>query len=80
MTSIVAVRPNIILGQQYLFSSQIEPSVFIFWQNMTYCSKKYPLSVTFNLHLERYLQKNEQVEQFLIEITTYRREAPTGGW
>jgi hypothetical protein len=31
MFAIIAVRPNVILGQQYLFSPQIEPSIFIFW-------------------------------------------------
>jgi hypothetical protein len=35
MIAIVAVRPNAILGRQSLFSPQIEPFLFVFWQNMT---------------------------------------------
>jgi hypothetical protein len=34
MITIVAVQPNVIVGRQYLFSPQIEPSIFIFWENM----------------------------------------------
>jgi hypothetical protein len=30
MIAVVAVRPNVILGRQYLFSPRIEPIVFIF--------------------------------------------------
>jgi hypothetical protein len=40
MIAIVAVRPNVLLGRQYLFCPQIKPFIFIFWENMTYCSKK----------------------------------------
>jgi hypothetical protein len=49
MIAIIAVRPNVIRGRQYLFSPQIEPPVFIFWQNMIYCSKKYLFPIAFKL-------------------------------
>jgi hypothetical protein len=47
MAAIVAVRVNVIFGRQYLFSRQIEPSIFIFWENMTDFSIKYPFSIAF---------------------------------
>jgi hypothetical protein len=31
MIAVVAVRPNVILGRQHLFSPQIKPFIFIFW-------------------------------------------------
>jgi hypothetical protein len=52
MIAIVGVRPNVILGRQYLFSPQTEPSVFMFWENMTYCSKKNPFAPAFKLRLK----------------------------
>jgi hypothetical protein len=45
MISIVAVQPTVILRRQYLFSPQIEPYIFFFWENMTYHNKKYPFSI-----------------------------------
>jgi hypothetical protein len=59
MIAIVAVRPNVILGRQYLFSPQIEPSIFIFWENMTYCSKSIPFLLRLNYVLKRCLQKEK---------------------
>jgi hypothetical protein len=47
MITVVAVRPNVILCRQYLFSPQIAPSIIIVWQNITYCSKKWPFSIKF---------------------------------
>jgi hypothetical protein len=78
MIANVAVRLNVILGQEYLFSPQIKPTIIIVWQNITYCSKKRPFLLSFNLPLQRYLQKKKQVEQFLREAAAYRREAPIG--
>jgi hypothetical protein len=49
MIAIVVVRPNVILGRQDLFSPQIELSVCLFWENMTYYRKNYPFSPTFKL-------------------------------
>jgi hypothetical protein len=46
--AIVAVRLSIILGREYLFSPQIEPSVFIFWENLTCCSKTIPFLLRLN--------------------------------
>jgi hypothetical protein len=31
------------------FSPQIKLAVFIFWENITYCSKRYPFSAAFKL-------------------------------
>jgi hypothetical protein len=39
MTAIGAVRPNVILGQQYLCSPEIETSIFISCQNLEHCRK-----------------------------------------
>jgi hypothetical protein len=55
MTAIVAVRPNVILGRQYLFSPQIEPPVF--GQNTTDYSKKYSLSTAFKLRFNEIFTK-----------------------
>jgi hypothetical protein len=57
MIAIVAVGPKVILGQQYLFSPHIEPSVFFFWENMTYGSKNIPFLPHLNYALEKYLQE-----------------------
>jgi hypothetical protein len=67
MLAIVGVRLNVILRRQYLFSPQIEPSVFAFWWNMTCCSKKYPVSPVFKLRFKEILAKGKQVEQYLVE-------------
>jgi hypothetical protein len=59
MIAIVAVRPNVILDRQYLLSPQTEPSVFIFWENMTYCSKKYSF-IAFQLCLKEIFAKSRK--------------------
>jgi hypothetical protein len=59
MIAVVAVRPNVILGQQYLSSPQIEPSIFVFWENLTYCSKKYSFSISFKLYQTRRFAKGK---------------------
>jgi hypothetical protein len=59
MIAIVSTRPSIILGRQYLWSPQTEPSIFIFWENITYCSKKYHFFTAFQLRFKRYLQKEK---------------------
>jgi hypothetical protein len=60
--AIVVVRPNVILGRQYLFPPQIEPSIIIVSQNITYCKKRSPFLWSFNLLFQRYLQKEKQLE------------------
>jgi hypothetical protein len=59
MIAIVAVRLNVILGRQYPFAPQIEPSVLIFWENMTYCSKKHLFSITFKLYFKEVFAKGK---------------------
>jgi hypothetical protein len=59
MVAIVGVRPNVIRGRQYLLSPQIAPSVFIFWENTTYCRKKYPLLLLLTYDLKKSLQKEK---------------------
>jgi hypothetical protein len=80
MIAVIAVRPNVILSRRYPFSPQIEPCVFIFEQNIGYCGKNNVFSIAFECVLKRYLQKEKQVEQFLIETAAYRRFVPIGGW
>jgi hypothetical protein len=55
----LAVRLNAILGRQYRFSPQIEPSVFVFWENMTYYSNSIPVPVRLNYVVKRYLQNKK---------------------
>jgi hypothetical protein len=59
MIAIVAVRPNIILGRQDLFSSQKGPTIFIFEQIMPYSSKNILFRLRFNYGLKRYSQKEK---------------------
>jgi hypothetical protein len=59
MIAIVAVRLNVILGRQYLFSPQMEPSIFIFWENMTDCRKNYPFSTVFKLCFKEMFAKGK---------------------
>jgi hypothetical protein len=37
----------------------VEPFVLIFWQNMTYCSKKHPFSITLKLRLKEIFTKGK---------------------
>jgi hypothetical protein len=48
-----------LLSVENLFSPQIGPSAFIFWQNITYHSKKYPFLLCLNCGLKTYLQKEK---------------------
>jgi hypothetical protein len=41
MIAIVAVRPNVLRGPQYLFCPQKEPSIFIFGQKIMCCGEKH---------------------------------------
>jgi hypothetical protein len=59
MIAIVAVQPNLILGRQYLFAPQIEPSVVICWQNMTYWSKRCPFSFALKLRFKEIFTKEK---------------------
>jgi hypothetical protein len=58
----------------------MQPFVFIFWQSMTYCSKKYPFVTAFQLPFKETFTRGKQVDQLLIETTAYRRKASIGGW
>jgi hypothetical protein len=54
------------------FSPQIQRSICIFWENMTYCNKKHPFSTVFKLCFkEIFAQGKKHVEQFLIETAAY---------
>jgi hypothetical protein len=80
MIVIVAVRPHVILGRQYFLSAD-RTIFFIFWENMTYSSKKCPFSIAFKLRFkEIFTEGKKQVGQFLIETTADERFAPIGGW
>jgi hypothetical protein len=57
MIAIVAVRPNVILSRQYRFPQQKAPFIFIFWQNVTYCSKSIPFLLRLNYVLKTHSQK-----------------------
>jgi hypothetical protein len=59
MTAVVAVRPNVILGRQYLLSPQIEPSIFIFWENIPSYSQKYLFSIEFQSALTEIFAKGK---------------------
>jgi hypothetical protein len=59
MIAIVAVRSNVILGRPIFFSPQIEPSIVIFWENMTDCSIRYPFSTEFKLCLKETFTKGK---------------------
>jgi hypothetical protein len=74
MIAIVTVRPNLILGRQYLFSPHIGPSLFIFWENMTCYSKKYPFSIALNLGFKIFVKGKNRSSNFL------SREPPIGWW
>jgi hypothetical protein len=50
---------RVILGRQYLFSPQIEPSIFIFSQNTIYYSKNYPFSAGLKLRLKEIFAKGK---------------------
>jgi hypothetical protein len=71
---IVAVQPNVILGRQYLLSPQMELFIFIFWENMAYCIKKYPFSPAFKLGFKKIFVKRKQASHFLW------RQPLIGGW
>jgi hypothetical protein len=53
MIAIVATRRTV------SFSPQIEPSIFIFWEKITYCSRKYPFTTAFILHFKEMLAKGK---------------------
>jgi hypothetical protein len=57
--ALVAVRPNAIVDRQHFSSPQIEPSIFIFWENMTYCSKNYPFSIAFKFRFKGIFTKGK---------------------
>jgi hypothetical protein len=59
MIAIVALRPNVILSRQCLFSPQTEPPLFIFWANMTNYSKKYPFATAFKFGLKEIFAKGK---------------------
>jgi hypothetical protein len=59
MIVVVAVQPNVILGRQYTFAPQTEPSIFIFWHNMTCCSKTYRFSTALKLPFKEIFAKGE---------------------
>jgi hypothetical protein len=59
MTNVVAVRLKVILVPQYRFSPQMESFVFIFWQNMTYYSKKHPFSIACQLYFKEIFAKGK---------------------
>jgi hypothetical protein len=75
----VAVWPNDILGRQYLFPSQIEPFVFIFWQNMAYCSKKYPFSTAFELCFKEIFAKGKNRSSCLLQKQAAGEKCQTSG-
>jgi hypothetical protein len=79
MISVVAVRPNVILGRHYPFSPQIELSIFIFSQNIIDWSKTHPFSIAFKLCFKDMFAKGKYVEQLLIKRAAHWRGAPIGG-
>jgi hypothetical protein len=80
MIGIIAVRPNVILGWESLFSPPRAPSVFFSGKIWHIETKSVPFLLLLNHGLKRCLWKEKQVEQFLIETAAYRRKALTGGW
>jgi hypothetical protein len=72
-THIVAVRPNVILGREYLFSLRIEASVFFFWKTMPYYNKKYRFSTALKLCLKEIFTKRKTVR--VISSRDSRRSA-----
>jgi hypothetical protein len=45
---------------------------FHFWQNVTYCSKKYPFLLSSNYVSKKYSQKEKQVQPSIIRTAAYR--------